>query len=1088
MKKRYIMGAIIVVMAMVALAGCKKKEKSEEQKKIDEVFSKIVFYNTDDVRESLTLPSEVEDIVAEIVWSSDNENVISVKSTEKVPAGVVTRPDKDTKVTLTAKVTIGKVSESKKYTFNVKAKKKVAETTDYLFATFKHDGGPEGQQIWFSTSRDGNNWTDLNNDKAVLSVATVKEGDKGVRDPFLVRSPEGDKFYLIATDLCIGSGKGTHDWGTAQSKLYSSKNIRIWESTDLVNWSEPWLLKIGVSTSTYTWAPEVIWDEESKQYMIYWSAGATKDVASGSTKEESRTWYCMTRDFHSFTKPAVYASSINGDGMIDMSIVNAGNNTYYRISSSYPDMMIEVSKNGLFGDWKKVTSLQELGFNYGAAGNTTPGIVIVEGPEIFKYNKDDSAKDENGNILTTWGILVDNYGGVGYFPVVTTDMENTTAVGNEGCVWYEPEYDFSSPKRHGTILPITSEEYDEIMKKWGKSDSSPVVKEEEAEEPVLFYDFEESENGMVLDKGLGNDKKYDASLFGSAAIVKDEEKGNVLKLDGKKGSYLEFPKGFFDGRDTMTICMDVKSEKDAGNFFTFTYGKDSSIYSFLRIRGTNIRNAITKGSYMAESELVCSDGAGSGVWQNIVIVIEGKKQALYVDGVLKANATMGHNTTALGQELLAYLGKSFYGADDYFKGYFDNVKVYNRALSKAEIRKNNGLDDVLIYDITSENNTFVWSIDESRKTINLSFLKNAKNNDMSKVKLTFDMGTGAKVVDLKDTYNLKNTNKITIEKNGESTQWTIVAGVGTNPCIPGQYADPDIDYFNGKYYIYPTTDGFSGWSGYQFHCFSSTDLVNWVDEGIILDVKNNNIAGKDNKNNIPGVPWAKGNAWAPSIEEKNGKYYFYFCAKRANGDSCIGVAVANSPTGPFVAENEPLITPEIAKSEGNISGGQTIDPSIYTENGKSYMLFGNGYGAIVELGADMKSIVPGTMKKYNGTTDLRESIIVVKRNGIYHFTWSCDDTGSENYHVNYGTSDSLYGDITYHGTVLAKNIEMGILGTGHHSIVYKEDTDEYIIAYHRFVTPIGTYTSDFGVHREVCVDKLTFDEETGLMNKIEPTH
>ncbi len=309
-----------------------------------------------------------------------------------------------------------------------------------------------------------------------------------------------------------------------------------------------------------------------------------------------------------------------------------------------------------------------------------------------------------------------------------------------------------------------------------------------------------------------------------------------------------------------------------------------------------------------------------------------------------------------------------------------------------------------------------------------------------------------------------------------------------NPVLPGEYADPDLHFFEGKYYIYPTTDGFDGWSGWQFHCFSSPDLSSWRDEGIILDVKNSSPVGAENENGVPGVPWAVGSAWAPTCACREGKYYFYFCAKRRDGVSCIGAAVADSPTGPFSACAEPILSPEICAREANIRGGQIIDPSVYSEDGKYYLLFGNGYGAIVELGDDMISIVPGTMHKYRGTHDLRESIIVTKRGGRYHFTWSCDDTGSENYHINYGTSDSLYGDIAFVGTLLEKRPEADILGTGHHSILYMHDSDEYYIAYHRFRTPLGMYRDGFGFHRETCIDRLTFDEASGLFRKVTPTN
>lgn len=297
----------------------------------------------------------------------------------------------------------------------------------------------------------------------------------------------------------------------------------------------------------------------------------------------------------------------------------------------------------------------------------------------------------------------------------------------------------------------------------------------------------------------------------------------------------------------------------------------------------------------------------------------------------------------------------------------------------------------------------------------------------------------------------------------------------TNPILKGLYADPDITQFQDTYYIYPTTDGFSGWSGTQFHVFSSKDLKQWKDEGMILDV-----ATKD-------VAWSVGSAWAPAIATKKDAYYFYFCAKREDGASCIGVAVAKDPTGPYVAMNEPLLTPDLIK-EYNISMWQTIDPSVFIdEDGTPYLFFGNGAPAVVQLNDDMTSIKPDTMRQLSGAHDFREAITVTKRGGIYHFTWSCDDTGSENYHVNYGTSENIYGPIDYKYPILQKDPQKDILGTGHHSILKITEKDEYYIAYHRFGTPLSNYPEEKGCHREVCIDRLEFDNE-GLMMSVEVTN
>lgn len=293
----------------------------------------------------------------------------------------------------------------------------------------------------------------------------------------------------------------------------------------------------------------------------------------------------------------------------------------------------------------------------------------------------------------------------------------------------------------------------------------------------------------------------------------------------------------------------------------------------------------------------------------------------------------------------------------------------------------------------------------------------------------------------------------------------------TNPVLKGEYADPDLVCFDGVWYLYPTTDGFENWSGTQFYVFSSEDGTSFHNEGLILDVASEQ------------VPWASGSAWAPCIARKNGKYYFYFCAKDKSGSSCIGVAVAEHPAGPFQAQHQPLLTMEMMKKYG-ISMGQTIDPSIYQEDGDTWLLFGNGNPAIVKLQDNMTSICVETLRNLEGAFDFREAITVLKRQGIYHFTWSCDDTGSENYHVNYGTSESLTGPITYRYAILEKDPERDILGTGHHSISAVPGEDTYRIAYHRFATPLAKYDKVKGFHRETCIADLRFGAD-GLMEKVE---
>jgi len=287
-----------------------------------------------------------------------------------------------------------------------------------------------------------------------------------------------------------------------------------------------------------------------------------------------------------------------------------------------------------------------------------------------------------------------------------------------------------------------------------------------------------------------------------------------------------------------------------------------------------------------------------------------------------------------------------------------------------------------------------------------------------------------------------------------------------NPVVQGLFADPDLYYENGTYYIYPTTDGYEGWSGHEFSVFSSQDTKDFNKGTAILDVATEQ------------VPWAVGSAWAPCIAKKGEKYYYYFCAKNEQGISCIGAAVGDSPTGPFEAMPEPMVTMDMMR-EYNIKMGQTIDPSVYMEGDTAYLFFGNGEAAVARLSEDMLHIECDTLKNLEGLTDFRESVIVTKKEDIYYFTWSCDDTGSENYHVNYGVSKSLYGPVEFKGVLLQKDVKRDILGTGHHSIL-KLSEDKYYIAYHRFGTPLEKYPEGKGWHREVCLAPLEFDKEGNI--------
>ncbi len=301
-----------------------------------------------------------------------------------------------------------------------------------------------------------------------------------------------------------------------------------------------------------------------------------------------------------------------------------------------------------------------------------------------------------------------------------------------------------------------------------------------------------------------------------------------------------------------------------------------------------------------------------------------------------------------------------------------------------------------------------------------------------------------------------------------------------NPVLTGYFADPEILYSEktGKYYLYPTSDGFQGWGGYFFKTFSSIDLKDWKDEGVIL-------------NHQTDLSWANGNAWAPCIiEKKTGKdkykYYYYFSGGQSGGEKKIGVAVADDPTGPFVDSGKPLID---FRPDG-VKGGQQIDPDVFFDpvSKKDYLYWGNGYMAGAELNKDMVSIKKNTIKVMTPDRTFREAVYVFFRNGLYYFLWSEDDTGSANYKVRYATAKSPLGPLTIpsDNIVIMKDETNEIYGTGHNSVLQIPGKDEWYIVYHRISRPNGVKMPYPGIYREVCIDKMEFNED-GSIKRVTPS-
>lgn len=289
------------------------------------------------------------------------------------------------------------------------------------------------------------------------------------------------------------------------------------------------------------------------------------------------------------------------------------------------------------------------------------------------------------------------------------------------------------------------------------------------------------------------------------------------------------------------------------------------------------------------------------------------------------------------------------------------------------------------------------------------------------------------------------------------------------PILDGFTADPSIRVFGDTYYVYPTSDK-PNWLTTDFSVWSSKDLITWKKERMILDVTTQ-------------LTWANIKAWAPDCIERDGTYFFYFCA-----EGKIGVATSKSPAGPFTdALGKPLLD---RKADPRITTN-TIDPYPFIDDdGQAYLYWSNGgerWNAF-RLKRDMLTLegdlidFPVKGRSSGVVVDCREAPVVFKRNGLYYFMWSVDDARSDDYRIAYGTATSPLGPVTIPAEgslVLSKN---GIVkGTGHHSVVNIPNTDRWYVAYHRHAIPVGS-----GYQRETCLARMEFNPD-GSIQPIDPT-
>lgn len=288
------------------------------------------------------------------------------------------------------------------------------------------------------------------------------------------------------------------------------------------------------------------------------------------------------------------------------------------------------------------------------------------------------------------------------------------------------------------------------------------------------------------------------------------------------------------------------------------------------------------------------------------------------------------------------------------------------------------------------------------------------------------------------------------------------AGYSGNPVFPGWYADPEGIIFKDRYWIYPT---YSAPFDQQvfFDAFSSPDLVHWTKHERILDTAS--------------VKWARRAMWAPSVIEKDGRYFIFFGANDVHENEIggIGVATSDNPAGPF---RDYLGKPLIGEIH---NGAQPIDQFIFKDKDQYYMIYGGWrHCNIVKLKDDFTGLEPfsdGTVYKEITPQGYVEGPFMFVRDGKYYFMWSEGGWTGPDYSVAYAIADSPFGPFKRTAKILQQDPKVAT-GAGHHSVIREPKKDKWYIVYHR--RPLSETD---GNARVTCIDELHFDKN-GLIKPV----
>lgn len=532
----------------------------------------------------------------------------------------------------------------------------------YLFAYFTGNT-KYGQNVRFALSEDGYTFTALNNNEPVCTQtqSTTSSTSAGyARDPYITRDPNGNGFYMVATDM---DASGVHSSWSGDSCVY------VWHSDNLVDWTQisnfDFRTFSGFENTIRAWAPQIIWDSTSNRWMMYLSITVEPNW--------NVMYYTYTTDFQTFTAPQKFEFSTGVyTGRIDADIVE-NNGTYYMYykDESAAAVMLATA-DSLTGTYTPVKTV-----------STNLSKNAVEGNAMYQLG--------NSN---TWVMMLDEYSKGSFAYGTTTDFVNFTKYTGSTSA------NSALTARHGSVMQITTEEYNRLKTATFNSAAEPTGEGVDLTENLVGQYLTTSD--VTADaSGKGNTLTQTGKVtwdntgyssndyFGAASFTN----GNYLHTSNFKSIIGDTATGF-----TVSFLGYVDSScDDKGRFVEFS---NYAPKSYKWVGGTTDNVLLSYEGKTGECEYmkdtdnwnvdrfrIYPAAQTTNSWHQYTVTYDSttKNLRIFIDGKNAASATSDKLDSSFITALTHLnIGVSCYSDDASLTGKLRDLRVYNRAITDDE--------------------------------------------------------------------------------------------------------------------------------------------------------------------------------------------------------------------------------------------------------------------------------------------------------------------------------------------------------------------------------------------------------------------